>query len=485
MHPGTWQDPRRYLVFAVVCTSPLALEGQAPACELASRFDSISRDATMAALEATQGVSADTRADSVLDRFAIEWDQRASVGQVYAALAGCFLKEIPEGSFARSSSSAANNFAAGNPLERSGFSDLFSLAVDGLFFGSDATAVTVNLNALALFRLGRDSVYSSPAEFQKAGALRRWGGSFTFGEEIPKKAITGFSGVPDADSLFRAVSWDVRVRILGDRDPRAEQWEHLLRRVAVEGNRIAALTNVVGQLVGTPEGSRLHVDGAFLAAVLEALTVRQVNTLEDAARQIKNSWQVTLKAAGQHITEMEDADKWSFTLLADRGVGNLGDLTINATYSRSVARAGDDESGGASALVRSVLLAAQDSVDIDYLDRLELNAGFTSTILQGVIVPGRGAELSVTGRVEIPLGADAQRLMPGGDAVTINLDRSPVWKANVTFTLPLGDAGKIPLSITYTNDSDALTDQNFVEGRLGVAWDFAAITAALKRLAGE
>ena len=108
MFPRTWKGSGLYLAVAAICIWPSVTRAQEPACNLVSRFDSISRDATIAALEATLDTPQDRRPDAFLDRFATEWDQRTTTGEVYAALAGCFLQEIPEGSFARSSSSATH-----------------------------------------------------------------------------------------------------------------------------------------------------------------------------------------------------------------------------------------------------------------------------------------------------------------------------------------------------------------------------------------
>jgi hypothetical protein len=130
--------------------------------------------------------------------------------------------------------------------------------------------------------------------------------------------------------------------------------------------------------------------------------------------------------------------------------------------------------------------AAEESIRVERVENLELNIGLTRTLLQDVVEPGRGVEVSISGQVVVPVGDDLREVMSDGLGTTPStVDRSELWKANATLTIPIGASGKIPLSVTYTNDSDSLTDQGFVEGRIGISWDFAAITKALKNLKGS
>src|SRR5262245_27078358 len=125
----------------------------------------------------------------------------------------------------KSVNATSTNFAAGSITERSGFAELLALALNSQnFFNTNDTAVSLNMNALALFRLADPQVYSELHRYQQHSLVRRISGTVVFGAKIPEKEITGLSGLPSADTLFDAFTWDVKVRVLGDKDPRARKW---------------------------------------------------------------------------------------------------------------------------------------------------------------------------------------------------------------------------------------------------------------------
>ena len=47
------------------------------------------------------------------------------------------------------------------------------------------------------------------------------------GARVPEKEITGISNLPDFDKIVDALSWDVKARVLGDKDPRSARWSPL------------------------------------------------------------------------------------------------------------------------------------------------------------------------------------------------------------------------------------------------------------------
>jgi hypothetical protein len=490
----TWRSTiNRFVGPASSCLLPMALmlwssEAAAQEGRPCERFDSITVAAFRSALGTVRDSFPSAAVQDRVDRTFVAFDNglgsRIQTGDVYGALVACFARDIPESSFARSNSSASTNPAATGLLERSGITDLIAIALDNFdFAGANEDAVTVSLNALALRAGGSDGVYSNPLEFQRHDFLRRLGGSFSFGARVPKAEITGFAGFPDANQLFDAVGWDIRIRIFGDRDPRARKWKELLEGVAVWTNRAALITGeTTRQML---QGGNAGIDGAFGGAIIAEVNRRGTDTLQNAQRRLQNSWQVTLKAAGQHIAEMQDASRYSVTLLADRGVGSGLDLTLNATYARSSEGPLEAAASGSLSLPVSGVSAQQDSIRIKRVENLEVNLGLTGTILDGALAPDRGVEISLTGRMAAPLAETLVRVMPDGSETAMAVDRESVYKASLSLKLPLFDSGSIPISVIYTNNRDSLIDQNVVEGRLGVSWDFGAITNALKGLAGS
>ena len=67
------------------------------------------------------------------------------------------------------------------------------------------------------------------------------------------------------------------------------------------------------------------------------------------------------------------------------------------------------------------------------------------------------------------------------DGANATADRRNTFSVNATATLPFQLKGKIPLSITWTNDPANLTDQKYVRAQVGLNCDFSAIWGVLKK----
>ena len=197
---------------------------------------------------------------------------------------------------AKTVNAAATNPAAARIAERSGFSDLIALALDTQkFISANDTAVSVNLNALALVGLNSDRE-SGPALYRQHGTLRRLGGTFTFGAKVPEGEITGLTGLPTAANLFDAISWDLGVRVYGDRDPRSRRWDPIML------GTLGGLNQVSSDLLGlVPIG-----DARILQGILND---RLGLAVANVKKQLDRSAQITIKGAGQHLTEVAGNNK--------------------------------------------------------------------------------------------------------------------------------------------------------------------------------
>jgi len=340
---------------------------------------------------------------------------------------------------AKSVNAASTNPSAAKVAERSGFTDLVALALDSQnFVSADKTAVSLNLNAVALVGL-KSNTLSAPAAYRRYDGLRRVGGTVTFGAKIPEKEITGLSGLPTADTLFDVFSWDIKVRAIGDRDPRAQRWFRLM----------------LGDLGGLGEIATLALSTPFVPfSELTPLQRALDDTLGAAVLKVKtlvsNSLQVSVKAAGQHLTTETGKNKYSFAVLGDQGFGDT-DLTFNVLYS-----AADDVSVAPASALFTVKT---------WSGALALN----TLVAKDALVKGRATELSLNAKIEVPVDKDATPLA-----------RKNVWNVVGAVTLPWGDAAKIPVSITFTSDPANLKKEKYVTGHVGVSYDFGALKSLFK-----
>lgn len=340
---------------------------------------------------------------------------------------------------AKSVNAASTNPSAPKVAERSGFTDLVALALDSQnFVSADKTAVSLNLNAVALVGL-KSKTLSAPAAYRRYDGLRRVGGTVTFGAKIPEKEITGLSGLPTADTLFDVFSWDVKVRAIGDRDPRAQRWFRLML------GDLGGLGEIATLVLSTPfvplselPPLQQALNNSFGAAVLRVKTL------------VSNSLQVSVKAAGQHLTTEKGKNKYSFAILGDQGFGDT-DLTFNILYS-----AAEDVSVAPASALFTVKT---------WSGALAVN----TLVAKDALVKGRATELSLNAKFEVPVDKEA---MP--------IERKNVWNVVGAVTLPWGDAAKIPVSVTFTSDPANLKKEKYVTGHIGVSYDFGALKSLFK-----
>lgn len=330
---------------------------------------------------------------------------------------------------ARSLDAPTVNPRAVGLAERAGLVDVVTLALQGTnFVNADDSAVTLNLNAAGLLKKPGDA--NAVEAYRRRGFLNRIGGSVTFGAKVPQKDAVGFSGFPEANELFDVFVWDVKLRLVGDRDPRAAAWDPARFQVG-GGDRVLLL---------------IPGDAPELEQAKQRVAQQAGERNFDARR--RRSWVVSAKAAGQVLTQEAGRNKLSLSLLADKGLGG-GDLTLNVTY--------DD--------VQDVTVGAASPLS---LKAWAFASGFSTSILPGVVVPGQAAELTVSAKVTVPHDSP-----PG-------FDRKTTWRADVALRMPVSDTLRLPVSVTYTNDPNALAKQNFVRGQIGIQYDFGALKNLLK-----
>jgi len=337
---------------------------------------------------------------------------------------------VTKESGAKALNAGLTNPVAPRAAERSGITDLLALALDSQdFLAADKTAVTISLNALAVLGMN-DATRSAPALYRKHEFLRRIGGSFTFGAQLPEGEITGLTGLPSAENLFDVFAWDAKVRLFGDRDPRARRWHEPLQAIGVLNLLSADSLGLV------PVGDATIIQELLLASQGERLSA--------AKKRLTESAQVSLKSGGQHLTKEAGKNKYTFAVLADKGFGRT-DLTANVAYS----------------VVDDVTLAPG---SVFTLKTWTAAFALNHLVAEGLIEEGRSIELSLNANFEIPVAT------PG-----LPDERKRQTKIVGAVSIPWGAAASIPVSITYANDPNKVSDEKYVTGHVGISWDFGAM----------
>lgn len=363
-------------------------------------------------------------------------ERRSSPG--YQAALALLVMELPDSALAQSTNAPLTNPASNQLIERSGSSQLIALAGDfRKLFSADESAISLNLNAVALFGGGKAGERSAQYLYSQREGWRRLSGTFTFGAKVPEKAITGLTGLPGADTLFDALSWDVKVRVVGDRDPRARRWYPLMV------GKMGDTTELLGRIAG------FALDPTDVGPLRDAAEELLGVELAAAARQIASSLQASVKGSGVHLTNVEGKNKYSVAFMLDKGF-NMADVTANVSY--------------------NVADAVQPGATDPFKTKdIQLSAGLTGSVLKNAIVVGRAVEIS---------GSLKSKLFVDDDSVPI--ERKNTFNLNATVTLPFQLKASIPVSFTWTNDPNNLAKEKYVSGQIGISYDFAAVWDVLK-----
>ena len=252
------------------------------------------------------------------------------------------------------------------------------------------------------------------------------------GARVPEKEITGISNLPDFDKIVDALSWDVKVRLLGDKDPRSARWSPL---ALVRTGLLVQKAALIVSLAPTPE------DAVILARLLNARLGLRV---ADVRARMARAPQLSVKFAGTHLTKEPGMNRYSGAALFDTGLGPI-DVTANVQYA-----------------------AANDiSLGVDQL--------FTarSWTVAGSLIVHLAPGSMVAGRT-IDWTSGVTRVM-FQDRAALPLPVENTWKVFTTFEFPIRGGGRIPVSVIYSNDPNALAKERFVSGLVGVSYDFSAL----------
>lgn len=394
-------------------------------------------DATWNALSSGRRLDVKTATEAQLHDLILEWSRHPDVRAVFEdeALQQLVIDQRAEvvedeSLLARSTNAASTNPRSVGLVERSGLVDLVALAFEGTnLVAADDTAVTLNLNAAAFVGpKTKDPRASAAALYRYQSGWSRLGGSVTFGAKLPEDEITGFSGFPDREHLFDAVSWDVKFRVFGDRDIRAQHWNDELFYLGS--------INVA------------HKYGVGVPAFDSALRKVATSGTRDLVARIRRTWQGSVKLSGQHLSNVEGMDKYTAVAMLDGGLGPF-DVTLNGSYSAT----------------RDV---TADSASPYTLKQWRAAAGLSGTVLKGKIVRERGTVVTLSGEGLFP-----------NDGADVPIERKRTWRGDLAARFPVSDTLSVPVSVTFTNDPNNLTKQKYAKGQIGINYDFGALKTLL------
>ena len=352
--------------------------------------------------------------------------------------------------------------ADASPVDNPSLPEILALAIDNdLLDLSEKQAFSASLNLAALAALIRPGVADDINQYRQYSWLRKVDGKLTLGGKGEALDRDG-DGKPDealrAKELSDSVSWEVRVRVWGSRDRREEGFEERFNRQILD--RVEAEVEAYATFIRThwfDKGNANAEDGcmpkdrlaAFLAtpelqkelAALGGKSLEAEGAIDGAIKDLDRSLVVTLFASGTRREAELGPDKTGFGLRAGWGRGLL-DHTFNVDWTKQEGLLGAPDA-------RVTKLGYQAGGEIQ-------GAGF------------EGSKLSLFGAWERYSNVPSAK-------------HRTVAKAGGKLEIKLADGLTLPVSLTWANHRDLLTDAGDVVGNVAIALDLSDLRKAKRK----
>jgi hypothetical protein len=346
------------------------------------------------------------------------------------------------------------------------FPGILAFAMDNGLLSQQGDLVTGDFNLFDLKAIFRPEVLDRQTLYQSQGNenLRRWGIGLTFGGKGDSFDRDG-DGVTDpaleAKNLGDIVNWELRFRLAGTRDRR--DWTNvkkfrddravsasftnvdqksvdLLTRFASRLKPIAIkLDNAPDHCVDRSEFDDFLKDPEVVKMIAEIRADEAVldPALETLNEEIDNSLIVTAFVGGLERKDEFGPSKHSAGIRVAKGVVKDQGITFNAEYMQT----------------RSLLRNVSDPTT------LKLGLEYGLLLLKGTTIGGQNG-------VHVALSGAYEKYKDVPDAM-----HDTVAKLNAKLELHVTDTVKIPLSITWANHADLLSNERDIRGHIGFSID--------------
>lgn len=355
-------------------------------------------------------------------------------------------------------------------VDRAGFSNLLSLALDNNLISSKDGAYTINLSPFALVGLARPQVLFDQEEYSSpmSTALRRFGATVSFGgkgESFDRDGDGKNDPALEAKNLGDIFTWEARLRLIGSRDRRErfDTFDKLVGKAFSDALDAEALLRIMigddalntarqtdnqncfqqdslNSILAKPENRE------SLAAAAQA--DQEIKKDSDAAlKEIDNSFILTFVASGTERRKDFGTDKKNFALRSSFGNPKKNHTqNINLEWFKTNGLLGkEDVEGGKLGYEYSFLWLKNTSVS--------------------------------KGGIDVGLSGSYEKLKKA--PIGMHDDNS---KVNLKLSFPITDGVTVPISVTWANHTDLLTDtEKEISGHVGFTIDLSKLTDRIKK----
>lgn len=332
---------------------------------------------------------------------------------------------------------------------------LLGLAIENGLVSSKDQVTTVNLNLFAFLSVANPSVVSDQEQYLTFGNLRRVGGSVSFGGKGEKLDQDG-DGTPDdpleAKEAGDIVNYEVSYRLWGSRDPRDQQnFDSIVSAFQPDQVQFHNEKDILERQASdalNPDNAGCVAQSAWQAYRADPTAEAQVKTAAAALIQ-------TLARRDAAVKAVTEGPIWSLV------VGGVQQKTKFGPDKIKVALRGE--------LGKSTLNFEWMKIDslTGTSDPTMYKGGYqyNSTWFKGEKFPGIGASASAT----------YEHYQDCPEAM-----HDTIAKAQLKLEVPWSQSIKIPISVSWANHKDLLTDERDIRGHIGFTFDYSKLIDLLK-----
>ncbi len=377
------------------------------------------------------------------------------------------------------SAPSASGSGSGSLVDGASAPAFIGMAFDsGVIESGEDGKLTLNLNAFAVKTLFRPTSWTDQAEYEKNALLRRFSATVALGGKGEKFDRDGDGEADDpleAKALDDVITWEARVRLTKSRDRRERyNWRTFYDSTAEPFADVASIeAAVVNRLGEMPDYAALRAkkDGqpmrcvepkayqAFfekpdVSADLEDL-VGQIafhqtaldKAWQAAADEVSRRFVLSFVAGGVERKTDFGPDKEYYALRGDGSFGKDNTFKLNAEWNR----------------MDSLMEGADDP------ETTKIGLEASTLWFKGSELFGSESLVAKNG-VEVALAASWEQFENVPTAA-----HESIWKASARLEIPVMDGLKLPISVTYADHIDVLTDQDEVIGHIGLSWDLSKL----------
>jgi hypothetical protein len=355
---------------------------------------------------------------------------------------------------------APSDSSAGTSLvDHAFFPSLVGLAIENGLVSTSQDVTTVSLNLFAFLSAAQPRVIFDQREYLSYDGLRRLGGSVSFGGKGEKLDQDGDGTVDEPLTAKEAgdiVNYEVSYRLFGTRDPRDQK----------NFDRIASAFRPA------------HADFQAKKDEFEKQVSEQVkNVVDDEGCVTEEAWQSLLKDPA-FATKVKVVAEALTQTLADRddAVKSVTEGPVWSLVVGGVSRKPEFGADSVKVALRGELRKSTFNAEWMKIDSLTgasdpkmLKAGYqySSTWLKGASFAPNGIGVSASAAYE--------RYEDCPEAT-----HKEIAKAQLKMEIPWAKAAKIPISISWANHRDLLTDERDIRGHIGFTFDLAKLVDFVK-----